>query len=237
MMRLRRAEDRHHDSDSKQEVWRTFAPPGRGFGVLELLDEDRLGPGEAVLGIAHHDAEVITYVREGALAHGDSSGHSGVIQTGEFHRLTPGPNIRHSVTNASLVEWAHIFRIAIRPREVGLACSLEQKRFYAADRRGLLCVVASADGQRGSLRLQQDALVYSGLLEPGQHVIHELSTGRSAWLHVVQGAVTLGDLVLSRGDGVGFTGDRAVSLTAREASEILLLDLGARVARGAPEVR
>ena len=65
------------------------------------------------------------------------------------------------------------------------------------------------------------------MLGPGKHVVHELREGRSAWLHLVEGEVTLGDVVLSSGDGAGLTAERAVSLTAREETEILLLDLGA----------
>jgi hypothetical protein len=41
----------------------------------------------------------------------------------------------------------------------------------------------------------------------------------------VQGEVTLDDLVLVTGDGAGVTAERAVSLTARESSEILLFDV------------
>jgi hypothetical protein len=58
-------------------------------------------------------------------------------------------------------------------------------------------------------------------------VVHELLDGRSAWLHLVEGEVTLGDVMLSTGDGAGLTAERAVSLTAREETEILLVDLGA----------
>ena len=68
--------------------------------------------------------------------------------------------------------------------------------------------------------------MYSAMLESGQHVVHELSQGRSAWLHLVEGEVTLGDVVLTEGDGAGLVAERAVSLTARETTEILLLDLG-----------
>ena len=42
-----------------------------------------------------------------------------------------------------------------------------------------------------------------------------------------EGEITLGDVILFSGDGAGLTGERAVSLTAREETEILLLDLGA----------
>jgi quercetin 2,3-dioxygenase len=237
MITLRRHKERHHDRRRKQDLWQTFYPPDQadalagGFGTLEILNEDRLPPGARIPRHPHRDAEIVTYVREGALANDDSMGRSGVIQAGEFQRMTAGRGIRHSETNASRTDWAHVFQIGLRPSEAGLEPSHEQKRFSAAERRGVLCVVASPDGRRGSLRIHQDALMYSAMLDPGQHVVHELSQGRSAWLHLVQGEVMLGDVVLTTGDGVGVTAERAVSLTAREQTELLLLDLGAELPR------
>jgi redox-sensitive bicupin YhaK (pirin superfamily) len=237
MITLRRAMERHHDRHRKQDVWHTFYSADRadtlagGFGALEVLDEDRLPPGADVPRHARRDAEIVTYVREGALAYDDSMGRSGVVHAGEFQRMTTGDGIRHSETNASRTDWAHVFQIWLRPSEVGLDFGQEQKRFSAAERRGTLRIVASPDARRGSLRIHQDALMYSAMLDPGQHVVHELSTGRSAWLHLVQGEVTLGDVVLTTGDGAGITAERAVSLTAREGTEVLLLDLGEWVSR------
>jgi redox-sensitive bicupin YhaK (pirin superfamily) len=232
MITLRRAEDRYHDRRHKQEVWHSFHAEDRadvladGFGTLEMLNEDRLPPGANLPPHPHHDAEILTYVREGALAHEDSRGRSGVIRAGEFQCRTARNGIRHSETNASRVDWAHIFQIWVRPSEAGLEPSHQQKRFCVAERRGVLCVVASPDGRRGSLRVHQAALVYSAMLDPGQHAVHELAQGHRAWLHIVQGEAMLGDVVLTTGDGVGVTAERAVSLTAREETEILLLDLG-----------
>jgi quercetin 2,3-dioxygenase len=203
-------------------------PLADGFGSLELLDEHRLPRGAGVPRQVRHDAEIVTYVREGALAYEDSLGCSGVIQAGEFQRMTAGRGIRHGETNASRSDWAHVFQIWLRPSQAGLEPGREQKRFSAAERRGGLCVVASPDARRGSLRVHQDALMFSAMLDSGQHLVHELPPGRLAWLHVVRGAVTIGDLVLVAGDGVGVTDEPAVSLTAREATEILLFDLGRR---------
>jgi len=234
MTTIRRAKERHHDRRRKHEVWHTFHPedradaPADGFGSLESLSEDRLPPGAGVPRHPHRDAEIVTYVREGALAYEDSMGRSGVIHAGEFQRMTAGHGIRHSETNASRTESAHVFQIWLRPSEAGIESSHEQRRFSAAQRRGALCVVASPDARRGSLRIHLDALIYSAMLDPGQHVVHELSQGRSAWLHLVEGEVTLGEVVLTAGDGAGITAERAVSLTAREETEILLLDLGER---------
>lgn len=232
MITLRRAKERHHDRRREREVWLTFFPQDRmgpladGFGSLEIFDEDRLAPGAGIPRRPQRDAEIVTYVRGGALAYDDSTGRSGVIQAGEFQRTTAGRGSRQTETNASRTDWAHVFQLWVRPLEAELESGREQKRFSAAERRGGLCVIASPDARRGSLRIHQDALLYSAMLDRGKHVVHELLQGRSAWLHLVEGEATLGDVVLSTGDGAGLTAERAVSLTAHEETEILLVDLG-----------
>jgi redox-sensitive bicupin YhaK (pirin superfamily) len=224
MINLRRATERHHDQRLKREVWRTFDPVDRTdrlsdpFSALEALDESRLPPRADVPRRVGAEAELVTYVREGAVAYEDSTGHAGVIHTGEFLRMITAHGARHSEANASRVEWAHVFQIRMPCLAPELEPGREQRRFSAAERRGGLCLIASPDARDGSLRLGQDTCIYSALLEPGQHVVHELAPERAAWLHVVQGEVTLGDLALTTGDGAGVT-------SAREGSEILLFDV------------
>jgi len=233
MITVRRSQERHHERRRGQDIWLTFDardrtdPLADGFGALESLDEDRLSPGAALPRRARPDAEIITYVCRGGLARHDSPERSGLIQAGEFQRTTPGPVGPQRETNASRTEGAQVFRLWLRPSEAGLQPAFEQKRFSTADRRGNLCVVVSPDARRGSLLLHQDALLYSALLRPGKHIVHELREGRIAWLHLVEGEIALGDAVLSSGDGAGLTAERTVSLTARRETEILLIDLPA----------
>jgi redox-sensitive bicupin YhaK (pirin superfamily) len=231
MIQIRRSAERHHDQRRKREVWRTFDPTARSdrppdrFGLLEAIDESRLPPRADVPRRVRGDAEVITYVREGAVAYDDSTGHAGVICAGEFQRMLTVTGVRHSEANASRIEWAHVFQIRLCDSAPELQPGREQKRFSTAERRGVLCLVASSNARSGSLRLGQDTCIYSALLERGQHVVHELAPDHAGWLHVVAGDVTLDDLVLVTGDGAGVTAERAVSLTARESSEILLFDV------------
>ena len=233
MTTLRRAKDRHHERSHKQEFWLTFNsqdladPLGAGMGTLQTFNETHLPPGAGGPRHPHNDTEIVTYTHEGALAYEDSMGCSGVIAAGEFQRMTAGHRIRHNETNASRTDSVHVFQIGIRSWQAGLDSGYEQKRFSAAQRRDGLCIVASPDSRRGSLRIHQDALIYSAILDSGQHMVHELAQGRSAWLHLVKGELALGDVILTTGDGAGFTDERAVSVTAREDTEILLLDMGA----------
>jgi quercetin 2,3-dioxygenase len=233
MIRLRRDRDRHHVQRGKRDTRLTFyprdpaGPVSNGFGALARFNEIRLGPGGILGSRPRVEAEVVTHVREGALAQEDSAGSSGVLHAGEFQRLTTGRGIRQKETNASRTHATHVFQIVLRPSEAGLDRAHEQRHFTTAQRRNALCVVASQDGRKGSLRVHQDALIYSALLDPGHHLVHELSPGRCAWLHLVHGEATLADIVLNAGDGVGVTEERALSMTAVEETEILVIDLGA----------
>ena len=239
MITVRWAQDRHHVQRRKQQIWQTFYPRDRkgllagGFGTLEGLSEHRLPPSAVSAAQPRQEAEIITYVFRGALAQEDSSGSSGVVQTGEYQRIINGHGVRHKETNASRTDWAHILRICLRPSQVGLARAHEVKRFAAALRHNVLCVVASRDGRNGSLRILQDALIMSSVLDPGHHIVHELNPGRSAWVHVICGEATLDDLILNQGDGAGITAERSVSLTAQESTEVLLVDVGPGLRSGA----
>ena len=232
MITLRRNTERRHIQHGKQDTWLTFfpqnppAPLAEGFGFLAIFNEMRLPPDASTASNPRDEAEIITYVYSGTLAQEDSTGSSGVIQAGEFQYMTTSRSIRSKERNVSRTDRARIFRIALRPSEVGLDCAPEQKRFTAAQRRNVLCVVASSDGRKGSLRIHQDACVYSSILNTGHHLFHELLPGRSAWLHIVNGEATLNDIVLTQGDGVGVTIEPSVSLTVQEKTEILLVDLG-----------
>jgi len=238
MIALRRNGDRHQLRHKGGEAWFSFARPAGGhrdsFGAIVRLEEYRLPPGASFPDVPPVDAEILTYVREGALVRVQLSGAATFVHPGEFHRA---PSTDAVPTKVSRTQSAHLFRVWLSAThgsetDAPVERPEEQRRFSAAERHGLLCVVASHDARKGSLHLRADAVVLSSILETGQHVVHELAGGRNAWLHVVSGGGALASIELNAGDGVGLSGERSVSFTARDATEILLLDVSA--ARAAP---
>lgn len=232
MITLRMHQKRHLIQKGDEEIRFTFNPweqrkPGLdGFGILVAFDEIRLSPNGVSALNPLNGFEIITYIYSGSLAQEDSNGSSGVVHAGEFQRMIIGNGIRHKETNALRGDFTRLFRISLQPTEVGLDSFREQKRFMVGQRRNRLCVIASPDGRRKSLRILQDAVIYSSILDPGHHMAHELSMGRSAWLHVINGSATMRDIALSEGDGVGVVREPIVSLTATDTTELLLIDLG-----------
>jgi redox-sensitive bicupin YhaK (pirin superfamily) len=234
-----KSQERHYFVRGDQEAWLTFYPdervnPSDDFGTLMSLNEDLLPPGVALPRHPGRHGEIVTYVREGAIEVEGRYGRPALLSAGEFRRWSTRSATRCRERNASRTSPARVFRVGLTSPAVEPAPGLEQRRFSAAERRGRLRVVASPNARDGALRLSQDTLVFSALLAPGQHVVRTLSR-RRAWLHVVAGAVAVGGVVLTAGDGASFAGEAAVSLTAREETEILLIDLSdPQPTRGAP---
>jgi redox-sensitive bicupin YhaK (pirin superfamily) len=171
--------------------------------------------------------EILSYVLEGELGHQDSMGTGSTIRPGEFQRMSAGSGVVHSEKNASAEHPVHFLQIWILPREAGIRPGYEQRAFPEAERRGRLRLVASPDGRDGSLTVHQDAAVFAGLLAPGQHVRHEIPAGRTAWVQVARGEVTVNGERLRAGDGLAAVDEAALDLAGSGSAdaEVLLFDL------------
>jgi len=196
-----------------------------GFRALRVINEDRVQPGRGFGTHPHRDMEIISYVLEGALEHRDSLGTGSVITPGEVQRMSAGTGVTHSEFNSSRSELVHFLQIWILPERAGLPPGYEQRTFPAGEKRGKFRLVASRDGREGSVTIHQAVDLYTSVFAPGEAVTHRLTPGRSAWVQVARGAVTLNDTALSAGDGAAVSEEPLLTVTAKDQAEVLLFDL------------
>lgn len=227
MITYRKSTERRYVRSGSRELWMTFDPENasdpyrHGFRALDVLNEVRLRPGADLRLPGEPDRETFTYVREGLLAalvgrRRDDVIGPGTCQVGITRLKKPG---------SSAPATAQLF-VSTLSRDLTPSTISPERRYYPfADRRGRLRLIASPEGRDASLRLLEDVRIYSVLLDPGHHVVHELQAGRGAWLHVVAGKVRLADQPLEAGDGAALEGEPGISFTAQESSEVLLFDL------------
>lgn len=221
MTTFRRANQRQHDRRGRQEVWFTFGghengkPPGRWLRGSRKPQRGTPRPRirrPDPTAARCRDRHLRPRGRPGIRRRQRNLGHHPGWRV-RVHDRQPRHFSRRN--HASRGDWVCYSQIGLRPAHAEPAPACEQKRFGTAERRGALRVVASPDARNGSLRTHRDVSIWSALLDPAQHLVHELAADRRAWLHLVRGEVTLGDVVMTTGDGAGVADERVISLTAR----------------------
>ena len=229
MTELRLARERGHASHGWLDSWHTFSfadyydPEHMGFGPLRVINEDRIQPGTGFGTHGHRDMEIITYVLEGAVAHQDSLGTGSTIVPGDVQRMSAGTGVRHSEYNAH-PGLTHFLQIWIEPDVQGIAPEYEQKRFTAEEKRGRLRLVASPDGQDGSLRIHQDARVYAGLFDGAERAELALASRRKGYVHVARGRLEVNGHALGAGDALKADGG-TLTLEGGAGADVLVFDL------------
>ena len=148
-------------------------------GLLRVIDEDRVAPGQGFGKHPHRDMEIISYVLDGELEHKDSMGTGSVIRPGDVQRMSAGSGVFHSEYNPSTNNGVHFLQIWIEPQEHGIEPSYEEKALDRAQLRGKLTPVAAPNPNgSGAVTIHQDAKLFATVLEDKDQVDHKLDRGR-----------------------------------------------------------
>ena len=231
MITIRKAEERGHFDFGWLNTYHSFSfgdyydPKHTRFRTLRVINEDFVQPGHGFPTHGHRDMEIVTYILQGALEHRDSMGTGSIIRRGDAQRMSAGTGVTHSEANPSPDEPVHLLQIWIFPSEQDMHPEYEEKKFSDEDKRNKLRLIVSPDGSDGSVKIHQDAKIYASLLDEREAVVHTLENGRSAWLQVAAGSVTLNDVALKQGDGAAVSGETSLRVAAHEPAEVLLFDL------------
>lgn len=236
MLEVRRSLDRGYANQGGLKSYHTFSfgdyydPVFEDFGALRVINEDRLKPGKGYDPVTRDpnarepDVEILTYIIAGELEHKDSLGNNSVLRPGHLQRWSAGAGVQ-SELNPSASQEAHLLQIWIKPGPAGPGPGYEQKHFPASEKRGKLRLLASPDGEDGSLRIRQDARLYSGFFNAAERIEFEVPKGRRAYAHVASGSIAVNETRLNAGDGVKITRSGRFALQSGHDAEVLMFDL------------
>ena len=218
-----------------------YDPANLGFGLLRVINEDRVAPARGFATHGHSDMEILTYVLEGALAHRDSLGHASTIRPGDVQRMSAGSGIKHSEVNPDPHQPVHLLQIWLLPHTAGIAPGYEQRHVGDEPKRGRLALLASPDGKDGSVVWHTDAALYAGLFDsslPGvasggqgqPAYVWTMPAGRRVYVHLARGQLTVQGRVLSAGDALAIVPESQeearLVLSDGEQAEVLVFDAG-----------
>ncbi|MHB1678344.1 MAG: pirin family protein [Sulfuriferula sp.] len=235
MIQLNKGSERGYANHGWLESWHSFSfadyydPDKMGVASLRVINDDKINAKGGFPTHPHRDMEIITYVLSGTLAHRDSMGNGSIIQAGDVQKMSAGTGIRHSEFNPSQDTPVHLLQIWIRPRQLGISSSYEQKNYSRADKKGRLCLIASPSLADNVILLQQDVNLYAAILAAEDAIIHTLPAHRIAYLHVAMGEVTANQMVLAAGDAIVLTDETLLTLSTPNQAEVLLFDINPNV--------
>jgi len=200
-------------------------PHHMGYGVLRVINDDRVIPGAGFGSHPHNNMEIISYVLSGALEHKDSMGTGSVIRPGEVQIMSAGSGVVHSEYNHSKKESVRFLQMWIMPSVRNEAPRYQQGEFTTHGDTNRFVLAVSPTGEDGSLTIRQDAKLYVGRFAAEVSERVSLNPNRRYWLQVAEGIVTVNDDEAREGDGYAIEGESELRLHTQTSANLVLFDL------------
>ena len=202
-----------------------YDPEHMHFESLRVINDDRVAGGKGFPMHPHQNAEIFSYVLDGALSHKDTLGNGSTVKAGGVQYMSAGSGVRHSEYNPSETDEMAFLQIWLLPNVQNEAPRYETLDISPKEKDGKLKLFLSKDGRDGSMRIKSDADIYAATLDGSQNIVFELAESRKAWVQVARGSVCVNGQSLGRGDGLAVNiGGRLEFKDALQA-EFLLFEL------------
>ena len=205
-----------------------YNPSNMNYGVLRVLNDDLIEPGTGFDMHPHRDMEIITYVVDGELTHGDSMNNKRTLRRGEVQYMSAGSGVIHSEHNLG-EEQLRLLQIWIIPDRKNSPPQYGDYRFPWEERVGRWLHLVSGPDGNAPIRIRQDIDLSVTLLPSGGELEYELARGRQVYLVQIEGTSEVGDLRLHSRDAAELSGMDRISIQAESDSHLLLFDMKASI--------
>ncbi|WP_035065262.1 pirin family protein [Nitratidesulfovibrio termitidis] len=181
-----------------------YNPDNMQFGVLRVLNDDTVAPGTGFGPHAHADMEILSYVIDGELTHADSMGNERTLTRGQVQYMSAGTGVRHSEYNHGK-KLLRFLQIWILPDRKGYAPQYGDHRFAFTERvNNWLPIATGVQNSQSTapIKIHADINAYATSVSQGQHMEFSVSSGRQAYLVMIEGQATINGTRVSMRDAV-----------------------------------
>ncbi len=229
---LHKAETRGHANHGWLDSHHTFSfaqyydPERMHFGVLRVLNDDKVSGGQGFGTHPHDNMEIISIPLQGDLEHKDSMGNVATIRNGDIQIMSAGTGITHSEYNKNRNEEVKFLQIWVFPNKKNVTPRYDQITLKEEERHNKLQQIVSPVPNDSGVWIHQDAWFHLGKFDKGiatEYLIKK--PGNGVYAFILSGKLTINGIEVSNRDGLGIWDVKKLDIQASSESEFLLMEV------------
>jgi len=229
---LHKAETRGHAQHGWLDSYHTFSfaryhdPERMHFGVLRVLNDDTVAPGQGFGTHPHDNMEIISIPLEGDLEHKDSMGNVTVIKKGDVQVMSAGTGVSHSEFNKNSDQEVKFLQIWVFPNKKGLSPRYDQISLKEIQKENEFYQVLSPYEDDQGVWIHQEAWFHLGEFTGNVSTSYPLKKeSNGVYVFVLEGEVEIEGQKLETRDGLGIWDTKEIQVKAHPESRILLMEV------------
>jgi len=229
---LHKADTRGHANHGWLNSFHTFSfanyhnPERMHFGVLRVLNDDTVAPGEGFGTHPHDNMEIISIPLEGDLEHKDSMGNVAIIKKGDVQVMSAGTGVTHSEYNKNSDREVKFLQIWVFPAIKGVQPRYDQISLKDIRKENEFYQVLSPDKEDQGVWIHQDAWFQLGEFTEDTSTTYQLKNETNGvYAFVLKGEIEIEGQHLESRDGFGIWETKEIDVIAHAGSNILLMEV------------
>lgn len=197
------------------------------FGVLRVLNDDKIAGGMGFGSHPHDNMEIITIPLEGQLLHKDNMGNTGeVILPGDVQVMSAGTGVVHSEYNNGKTD-LKLLQIWLFPNKQNVSPRYGQVSLNVADRVNKFQQILSPNENDEGVWIHQDAWFFLGKFDKNKTETYTIKKpGNGVYAFVISGSASINGQSLNTRDAYGIWETDKFDITINDDNtEILLMDV------------
>lgn len=229
---LHRANTRGHANQGWLDSHHTFSfgnyynPERMHFGVLRVLNDDEVAPGQGFGKHPHDNMEIISIPLEGDLEHKDSMGNVAVIRQGDIQVMSAGTGVFHSEFNKNADKPVRFLQIWVFPNKKNVEPRYDQVSLKNIETKNAFYQILSPNQDEQGVWIHQNAWFHLGNFDENKSETYRLKTkANGVYVFVLEGKIEVEGQKLKKRDGFGIWETEDFTLISKNSSKVLLMEV------------
>ncbi|KAA5532457.1 pirin family protein [Taibaiella lutea] len=230
---IHHAETRGHANHGWLDSYHSFSfanyynPERMHFGVLRVLNDDRVDPGMGFGTHPHDNMEIISIPLEGDLEHKDSMGNTTVIRNGDIQAMSAGTGIFHSEYNKNKDKLTRFLQIWVFPNKKNVTPRYDHITLNLEDRHNKLQQILSPNADDEGVWIHQNAWFHLGKFDKDVNETYAVkSKGNGVYVFLLSGKMMIDGHEINTRDGIGIWDTEQIHISSLTPdAEVLLMEV------------